>query len=355
MRVVKITGIVIALLAGLWWVVPPAQLDAPPAQYIDIHVHSAGLGLGASGAFISDEMRDSYKFPVYLWAMGVTQAELETHGDALVIQRIAEQVAQSKRVAKAVVLAMDGVIDAKQDLDLVRTQVYVPNEFIAKQTARFPQLLFGASINPLRHDAIARLRWAKANGAVLLKWIPNIMLIDPSDLRFEDFYREMVTLDIPLLTHAGQERSFAGADDTLGDPHKLRLPLQLGVKVIAAHIATTGDNDGVPNYERILPMFKEFPNLFTEISSLTQVNKRNYLVDALTREGLSERMLYGTDWPLQFFALVSPLYQLDELDVATVKAILAIDNPWDRDVALKQALGVDHAVFARTGQFLQIN
>jgi predicted TIM-barrel fold metal-dependent hydrolase len=250
---------------------------------------------------------------------------------------------------------MDGVIDAEQDLDLVRTQVYVPNEFVAKQTARFPQLLFGASINPLRHDAIARLRWAKANGAVLLKWIPNIMLIDPSDPRFEDFYREMVTLDIPLLTHAGQERSFAGADDTLGDPHKLRLPLQLGVKVIAAHIATTGDNDGVPNYERILPMFKEFPNLFTEISSLTQVNKRNYLVDALTREGLSERMLYGTDWPLQFFALVSPLYQLDELDVATVKAILAVDNPWDRDVALKQALGVDHAVFARTGQFLQIN
>jgi predicted TIM-barrel fold metal-dependent hydrolase len=346
---------IILLAALIVWVIPTDELPAQTTEYIDLHVHTAGLGIGASGAFVSEEVSSSYKFPIYLWAMGVTQEELDEHGDALVIRRIAEHVEQSQRVAKAVVLAMDGVIDDHGALDQLRTQIYVPNEFVARETARYPNLLFGASINPRREDAIDRLRRAKANGAMLVKWIPNIMLIDPSDPTFIGFYREMVKLDLPLLTHAGQERSFAGADDTLGDPQKLRLPLTEGVKVIAAHIATTGDNDGEANYERIIPMFDEFANLYTEISSLTQVNKRSYLVDALKQRGLTERMLYGTDWPLQFSALVSPLYHFDELSIGRMKAVLAIDNPWDRDVALKEALGVETSTFERSRRYLQID
>jgi len=57
----------------------------------------------------------------------------------------------------------------------------VPNEFVAEMAARHTNLLFGASVNPYRRDALARLEWAKAHGAVLGNGSPPIMEIDPAD------------------------------------------------------------------------------------------------------------------------------------------------------------------------------
>ena len=350
-----------ALAAVLGWIVfaliptaPTADLEVSSAAegLLDMHVHTAGIGAGGSGAFVNREMGESWRFPFYLRAFGVTQAEIEAHGDSLVIARISAQIAASQRVRQAVVLALDGVVDAAGQLHREATQVYVPNAFVARQVARYDNLCFGASINPYRHDAIERLRQAHADGALLLKWIPNIMAIDPADEAIRPFYRELVALDLPLLTHAGQERSFASAQDEFGDPRRLALPLSMGVTVIAAHIATTGENEGEDNFQRILPMFKRHPNLYTDISSLTQINKRNYLQQALAVPGLDQRLLYGTDWPLQFFPLVSPYYHLDHIGTGAAKAVAAIDNTWDRDVALKEALGVPAHVFARSAALL---
>ncbi|NIT61545.1 MAG: metal-dependent hydrolase, partial [Aliifodinibius sp.] len=75
-----------------------------------------------------------------------------------------------------------------------------------------------------------------------------IMYIDPSNPAFIPFYKKMVELNIPLLSHTGMEKSFAGARDELADPVKLELPLRLGVTVIAAHISTTGKSEGQGNF-----------------------------------------------------------------------------------------------------------
>ena len=315
--------------------------------WLDMHVHAAGIGAGGSGAFVSEAMAGSWRMPFYLRAFGVSRSELEAAGDALVIARISARVAESRRIRRAVVLALDGVVDGSGELDRAATQVYVPSEFVAAQTARYDNLCFGASVNPYRHDAVERLQHASAAGAVLVKWIPNIMGIDPADPALAPFYRRLVALGLPLLSHAGQERSFASADDALGDPRRLALPLSIGVTVIAAHVATTGTVHGEENFDRLLPMFERYPNLYADVSSLTQINKRGYLQRTLAVPGLPQRLLYGTDWPLQFFPLVSPYYQLDAIGWARVRAVAAIDNPWDRDVALKEALGVPRFVFAQ--------
>ena len=128
---------------------------------------------------------------------------------------ISQQLAQSRHVGQAILLAMDGVVDANGDLDRARTEIYVPNEFVARETAKTTNLLFGASINPLRKDALAQLDWAKTNGAKLVKWIPSVMQFDPSDERLTPFYKRLVELKLPLLTHAGQERPFTSARDEL--------------------------------------------------------------------------------------------------------------------------------------------
>jgi len=321
---------------------------------VDMHVHVAGLGYGDSGCFINADMRNNVRFPFYLWAMDITEEELEQHGDRILLDKLSRRIAASETVDKAVILAMDGYVTEEGTLDTDQTQIYVPNDYVARETARFDNLVFGASINPNRRDAIERLRAARRDGAVLVKWIPSIMNIDPADSRHTPFYRAMAALGIPLLTHTGMEKSFANARDELGDPLRLRLPLEQGVTVIAAHIATTGESDGQDNFERILPLFAEYPNLYVDISSLTQINKLDYLARALEVDGLTERMLYGTDWPLQFFPLISSWYHLNHIGVGDAWQVSGIANKWDQDVALKVAFGVPDDVFRRAAALLKI-
>ena len=346
--------VIVGLLALGYALLPADRQQAGTGRgFVDMHVHTAGIGAGGSGAFVNKAMRENFRFPLYLRAFGVSRAELEAEGDALVIARISAAVAASQRVDKAVVLALDGVVQ-DGELDRAATQVYVPNDFVAAETAKHPNLCFGASINPYRRDAVARLRRARRQGAVLLKWIPNIMAINPADEAIRPFYKALVDLNLPLLSHAGQERSFASAQDELGDPRRLELPLRLGVTVIAAHIASTGTSEGEDNFQRILPMFARHANLYSEVSSLTAVNKLGYLERALATPGLPERLLYGTDWPLQFFPMVSPFYQSPRIGLRQAKSIAAIDNAWDRDVALKEAMGVPRQVFERTAELLAV-
>ena len=321
---------------------------------IDMHVHVAGLGYGDSGCFINEDMRSNIRFPFYLWAMEITENELREQGDRILFERLSNRIAASRTVDKAVILAMDGYVTEEGVLDRDNTQIFVPNDFVARETARFDNLIYGASINPNRKDAIDRLRTARDNGAVLVKWIPSIMNIDPSHPRHLPFYRAMAEMDIPLLIHVGMEKSFANARDELADPLLLSVPLEQGVTVIAAHIATTGESEGQDNFERILPLFAQYPNLYTDISSLTQINKLGYLARALEVDGLAERMLYGTDWPLQFFPLISSWYHINHIGIDDAWQVSGIDNQWDQDVALKVAFGVPAKVFNRAASLLNI-
>ena len=324
---------------------PPEPL--PNACLLDMHCHVAGLGAGGSGCFVSPAIERSYKFGYYLRSFDVTREEILREGDDIIPQRVSEQLARSRHVGHAIILAMDGVVDGHGVLDRSRTEVYVPNEFVAQSAARHTNLLFGASVNPYRPDALARLDWAKAHGAKLLKWIPSIMDIDPADERVSPFYKKLVELQLPLLTHTGQERSFTRSRDELCDPERLRLPLRLGVKVVAAHLAATGSTHGERDTDRLRRLMVEFPNLYSDISSLTQINKLGYLREALQKPEFEGRLLYGTDFPLINMVITSPYYFPLNLRFAQMPAIAAIANPWDRDVALKQALGVPRAVFER--------
>lgn len=344
----KITSLLLAIPALVFLSVHAEEVAPGPAtekQIVDFHVHVAGLGHGDSGCFINQTMRDNFRFKFYLKAMGVSEEELETNGDSILFDRISASVQESKFVSHAIILALDGVIDSAGKLDREKTQVYVPNDFVQQQTSRHENLLFAASINPYRPDAIERLERAHKQGAVMIKWIPSIMYIDPADPVIRPFYEKMVQLEMPLLSHTGMEKSFAGASDELADPMRLQLPLSLGVKVVAAHIATTGKSEGQDNFERIMPMFLKYPNLFADISSLTQINKLPYMERALAALEARGRLIYGSDWPLQFFPLVSAWYHLDQISISDAHRIGKIENQWDRDVALKRAMGVQQEVF----------
>ena len=332
---------VILLAAMLAGSVRRAAADPiPQKDIIDIHCHTAGIGAGESGCYLSPAMRRSWKYGIYLNSFGVTEEEVLREGDGLIIRRLSETLAQSRRVSAAVVLAMDAVIDANGEMDKARTEIYIPNEFVAKETGRYPNLLFGASINPYRADAIGRLAKAVEDGTVLVKWLPSIQHINPADERLIPFYRRLKELGLPLLTHTGTEHSFTGALNELADPERLRLPLELGVTVIAAHAGGSGRYQGEKSQERFLRLAAEYPNLHADLSALTQLNRLGHLPWLVRHSELHARLWYGSDMPLLNTAIVSAWGFIFRLPFAKILEINSIANPWDRDVALKEALGV---------------
>jgi predicted TIM-barrel fold metal-dependent hydrolase len=323
-------------------------------RVIDIHCHTAGIGAGGSGCFVSTALRQSWKYRVYLKSFGVTEKELQKEGDRLILQRLSEKLAGSRRVAAAVVLAMDGVVDENGELDKARTEIYIPNEFVVAETGLYPNLLFGASINPYRGDALQRLDKAAIDGAVLVKWLPSIQHIDPADERLIPFYLKLKALGLPLLTHTGAESSFTLTRDELGDPERLRLPLSLGVTVIAAHAASNGKNHGEQNHDRFLRLCREYPNLYADISALTLANRLGHLQKVLHHPELHDRLLYGTDMPLPETGLATPWLQLFSLGLRETRRLAAIANLWDRDVELNLALGLPEPVLTRAADILRL-
>ena len=333
-------------------ILPPEPLPAAP--FVDLHCHVAGLGAGGSGCFVSERLRRSWKVGFYFRSFGVTRRELEEQGDALCGDRLSTMLGESRHVSRAVVLALDGAVNDRGHLDTAHTEFYVPNEFVAALAARHTNLLFGASINPYRPDALARLDRAAAGHAVLVKWLPSIQLIDPADERLAPFYRRMAELRLPLLVHTGAEHSFTWSKDALADPARLRLPLSLGVTVIAAHAAWPGSHDGERDVDRLASLMKEYPNLYADISSLTQINKLGALREVLRRPEFRGRLVYGTDFPLINMPIISPRFFPLDLSLRQRWQISRIKNPWDRDVALKQALGVPADVFTRAEKLLHL-
>ncbi len=325
----------------------------PPERIIDMHCHVAGIGAGGSGCFVSEAMRRNFRFGIYLQAFGVTDEEVRRTGDSRIVDRISEQVAQSAHVGRVVLLAMDGVMDATGHLDTNRTEIYVPDTFVAAAALRHTNLLFGASVHPHRVDALERLDWAAAHGAVLVKWIPSIMEIDPADPSIIPFYDRLHALGLPLLSHTGPERSFTRAHDELSDPERLRLALEHGVVVIAAHAGAGGEHGGESDLARLRRLMLQFPNLYADISALTQINRVGALGDVLTAPECRGRLVYGSDFPLINTALVSPWYFPLNLTERQREEVAAIVNPWDRDVRLKQFLGVPAAVFSRAASLLR--
>ncbi len=91
----------------------PTNLILACDTVIDIHCHTAGIGAGNSGCFISPELRKSWKYRVYLNSFGVQEHELLQYGDELVLERLSASLTASGKVDMAVVLAMDGFWTAR--------------------------------------------------------------------------------------------------------------------------------------------------------------------------------------------------------------------------------------------------
>jgi hypothetical protein len=133
------------------------------------------------------------------------------------------------------------------------------------------------------------------------------------------------------------------------DPRILRLPLECGVKVIAAHGAgKSGLWD--PDYTAdLLRMMDEFANFFTDNSALASPNRWR-TIPALLDPKIQPRVIHGSDFPIPSGGFGPWMGNL--LNKSDYFKSRKIKNPLERDVFIKKAIGFKENTFTVLGKIL---
>ena len=317
---------------------------------IDMHVHMVGNGGGGSGGWLRLGAWHRWLAGFMLRQLGVAASALDGDLESIYVERLLPLVRESSMDA-VVLLAHERVHDPdgtpRNDLG----SMFVPNDVVLRLAKNYPEFLAGVSIHPARRDAIEELDRCLAEGAVLVKCLPNCQNIDCSDRRYEAFWRRMAEARLPLLAHTGGEHTVPVINAALADPKLLRFPLECGVTVIAAHCATRSGAVDPDYFDDWVAMLGEFPNLYGDISAMVSLNRCGHLRDCL-RDDILPRIVHGSDFPVP--VLGHRMWLQGWIDRESFKRCQAIPNALERDWQFKRALGFPEEVAIRAGSLLRL-
>jgi uncharacterized protein len=255
----------------------------------------------------------------------------------------------SSSLAGLVALACDDVYQEDGTVRPDLSRLFVPNDYVFQIAKLNPRILPGISIHPARKDALEALESGAEAGAVLLKLLPCVQVVDPSLPKYRDFWERMAELGLPLLAHTGGEFSLPTYRAELQDPNCLRRPLELGVKVIAAHCGAPALPWGKDYSVEFLNLRRQFPNLYGDISALSQPTHLKTI--ARLRDD-PERILYGSDYPVMTAVIWSRMAGWISED--DWRRISQIRNPLEKKRQLVQAQGFPDTIFSDVGSVLRI-
>ncbi len=170
----------------------------PPT--VDLHTHLGGRGDEGSGCWMHPRLL--VRLPVWYLRrrLGISRKAFLTRMDRSLREQSLRELDAARMVDYAVVLAMDWFHGEEGSADRCRTDTYTPNEYAARLAQEHARVLFGCSVHPYRADALDELEGAIERGAVLLKWLPVHMNIDPGDRRSIRIYRRLAEAGLPLLS-----------------------------------------------------------------------------------------------------------------------------------------------------------
>ena len=315
---------------------------------IDIHIHLAGSGCQDSGCYLHEHFRQRYTFRVLQRLLGISHAALEKDIDTTWPEQISTLLAESP-IDYGVVLGFDAVVGVDGVNDWQRSQLVVPEQWVFKVCEQYHNLLPGPSINPFHRDALERLRFCVDAGAVLIKWLPSVQNISPSAKELQSFYGILREAGVPLLVHIGPEKTFKSLSPRLNSLMEMRLALEMGVKVIAAHSAApvlgSKEEDQLP---LLIEFLRRYPNLWVDNAGLLNPSRFHSVRRLLSESWIIERSLHGSDWPIP----ANAFYFVRQLGWRRVLSLEREANYFSRDLAIKEALGYPVATLTRATEVL---
>lgn len=323
--------------------VAPLRIAVSREKPIDMHVHIVGTGSGGTGCWLRVGTAHRPLAGLMLKHVGLPRTALRRDFDQLYVQHLLELVRTSS-LGAIVILAHDQVYDDDGRVMEGKGSFYVPNEYVLSLAREHPEFLPAVSIHPGRPDALEELERCLDGGAVLMKCLPNCHNIDCCNRRHIKFWERMAEAGLPLLAHTGGEHTVPVVRSEYADPRRLRLPLECGVTVIAAHCATKSGLFDPDYFKNFATMVEQWINLYGDISAFNVPIRGRHVPECL-REPLLSRMLHGSDFPVP--VLGHWAWMKGFIRWADLRRCQRIKNPLERDYQLKRAMGFPEEVFTR--------
>jgi len=365
---------------------------------IDVHCHAMGNGR----KFDTKANDDIYYLPednfgliakvvAYMVRYGLEEYHVQFDRHRVVktasyFRLLLELLKSSHSIDGIVILALDAVYDlGKKEADKAKTDLFVPNRFLWEKIKQMNEELrslgstkrffFGASVNPNRQDWEQELDFViNQTDAVLLKWIPSAMHIQPWQRRHLLFYRKLAERELPLLCHVGPEYTF-----TEGLRHQkydyyghLKLALDAGVKIIAAHCGLPV----IPQFDKVHTLqphsrpyrVKDFANFMKKYNTDTDIRiwtdtsallllTRSDLIEEVLEYIPTKWMVHGTDFPI-------PIDRPDSLPTILRRVFTNIrfddpecysKNPFDRDIAFQACCRIPPSIAENAEKVLRMS
>lgn len=318
---------------------------------IDAHVHIVGMGTGGTGCWMRPAGWHKPLAVYMLHQIGLPINSLRGDFDHLYVERLAQMLRQSS-LGAVVILAHDQVYDEHGRRLEGKGSFYVPNEYVLALARRYPGFLPAISIHPARPDALEELDRCLAQGAAMLKILPNCHNIDCNDRRYTGFWERMAGAGLPLLAHTGGEHTVPVIRRELADPRVLELPLKCGVTVIAAHCGSKSGLFDRDYFSVFAEMTRRYPRLYGDTSAFN-VPIRGRHVPECRIEPLVGRMIHGSDYPVPVMGYWG--WMNGSVDWKTCRHWQRDPNALERDYQLKRAMGFPEDCFTRVAGLLRSN
>ncbi len=301
---------------------------------VDIHAHLLNPAVRFERWF------DRLALRFFARSLGADVRELKADPWNAYVRTLARLVRESQQLKQSCLFAVDARLD-RRGRELHRDgTVCAATEDVLRVARRFPELFIPfLSVNPLRPDALERLDAYHAAGCRGAKFLQNYWRLDLNDDKLIPYYEKLRALQLPLVVHVGSEfavssqRRYEGAD-------MLRLPLDAGVTVIAAHMGLGQINHWLrpwrnlskdprsfnADYHQILHWLECEPNLYADLSAMLLPLRARALQHLATQTQVHHKLLFGTDYPVPF----TVTFNTHGLARRESAEIAQITNPLDR-------------------------
>ncbi len=316
---------------------------------LDCHVHLVGNGRKGNGCWIRLSGWHRWLGGYMTRMIGMPVGFEHDDFDEIYADRLAGFVRESS-MDQVLLLAQEEVYE-EDGTKRHFGSFHVPNDYLFEICARHPEFIPAVSIHPARRDALDELERCLALGARALKLLPNCLNVDCSRPAYDAFWEKMAESGLPMLAHTGGEMTVPVANRLYENPSYLRRPLEIGVKIIAAHSAS---NSGLrdPNYfPDLVAMMREFPNLYADTSALNTPVRSSAFAAILNCRDLEDRFIHGSDFPVPVGVWYARLRGL--IDGPSRAQAGQIGNLLERDLFLKQRMGFGEEHFTRLADVLR--
>ncbi len=326
---------------------------------IDIHVHLLNPEVRFKRLF------DKISIHFFADGLGVNARELQTDPYNTYTSALVRSIQESKYIERICLFGVDSRLDRKgNEIHRDNTVCAMTDDVLALANAHSGSIIPFFSVNPLRPNALELIDEYVERGCKGAKFLQNYWGLDLNNKTLIPYYEKIREKGLPLIIHVGSEYAIDSFKEYEGIG-MLRLPLESGVTVIAAHMGLGSINykwrfwrnlSKDPayfnrDYFTMLEMLEEHQNLFADISAILAPLRARALSHLAGAGQVHEKILFGTDYPVPF----SIRHNTYDLPGERREEIGVIANPFDRyTTAMLEYFPADSPIYGNYRKVLNI-